>query len=495
MCIGGAPDGRELRRYPVDSWIKPLKLTHAYAQLPADFYACVEPEAAPEPTLLAWNAPLAAFLGMQAPTDDPALLAAWFSGNVRLPGSRPIAMAYAGHQFGHFVAQLGDGRAHLLGEAVSPVDGRQYDVQLKGSGRTPYSRNGDGKAALGPVIREYLVSEAMHRLRAPTTRSLAMVATGEPVYRESPQPGAVLTRIAASHIRVGTFQFFAARGDLAALRALLDFAIARHYPDCARADKPARALFAEVVGAQARLVAHWLSVGFIHGVMNTDNCAISGETIDYGPCAFMDGFDVNQSFSAIDHQGRYRYGNQASMAQWNLARLASCLQLLDDEPAAYEAALARFAPQFEAQFYGLMRDKLGLSEAASDDAALVTAWLQHLQDHSLDFTLSFRRLAARVGCHDAPAFGEFELRWRARIEHQPGGAARAAQLMASANPVYIPRNHQVQRAIDAALRGDWSVFRRLRAVLDAPFEARPEWAEYQRPPRPAERVTQTFCGT
>ena len=474
--------------------IKPLKLTNTYTRLPANCYARVRPAVAPEPTLLAWNASLAAFLGMETLADDPAALAAWFSGNARLPGSQPIATAYAGHQFGHFV-ELGDGRAHLLGEVISPVDGRCYDVQLKGSGRTPFSRNGDGKAALGPVIREYLVSEAMHRLHVPTTRSLAVVGTGESVYRESPEPGGVLTRVAASHIRVGTFELFAARGDRDALRALLDFAIARHYPDCAQASDPAQAFFAAVVGAQARLVAHWLSVGFIHGVMNTDNCAVSGETIDYGPCAFMDEFDVDRVFSAIDHQGRYRYGHQAPIAQWNLGRLARCLLLLDEASTAYEALLADFAPQFEAHFHALMRHKLGLSEAAPDDAALVTAWLQQLQDGALDFTLSFRQLAARIGRCDAPVFGEFEVRWRERLLRQPGGAARAAQLMASGNPVYIPRNHQIQRAIDAALQGDWSVFHRLREVFDAPFEARPEWAGIERPPRPDERVTRTFCGT
>jgi uncharacterized protein YdiU (UPF0061 family) len=316
------------------------KISSTYASLPEHFYARVNPEPAPAPRLLAWNTELAAALGLEALQDEPEKLADWFSGNRLLPGSDPMALAYAGHQFGNFVPQLGDGRALLLGELA--LDGRRVDVQLKGSGQTPFSRRGDGKAAIGPVIREYLVSEAMHRLGVPTTRSLAAVATGEWVLREERLPGAVLTRVASSHIRVGTFEYLAARRDREGLQALADFAIARHYPEAAGQERPLLAFFAGVVEAQAKLVAHWMDIGFIHGVMNTDNMAISGETIDYGPCAFMDEFDYQQVFSSIDRMGRYAYGRQAPIAHWNLARLAECLLLLGDPQALFEEQLARF---------------------------------------------------------------------------------------------------------------------------------------------------------
>ena len=373
-----------------------MNLISTYANLPEIFYSSVRTDPAPGAELIAWNAELAAHLGLDALDADRERLTRIFSGGEPLPGGQTIALAYAGHQFGNFVPQLGDGRAALLGEVISPVDGRHYDIQLKGSGQTPYSRRGDGKSSLGPVLREYLLSEAMHRLGVPTTRALAAVSTGETVYRDTMEPGGVLTRVASSHLRVGSFQYLAARDHRDALKQLTDYTIARHYPDAAAADTPVLAFFSGVVDAQAILIARWMALGFIHGVMNTDNCAISGETIDYGPCAFMDEFDINKVFSSIDRQGRYAYGQQAAMAQWNLARLAECLMLLQGEKADYESALESFQPRFEEAYFGLMREKLGLANHADDDVALVTAWLQHLQDHQLDYTLSFRELAGRI---------------------------------------------------------------------------------------------------
>ena len=472
-----------------------MNLISTYANLPDIFYSSVQTDAAPEAELIAWNTELAAHLGLDALDADREKLTGIFSGSEPLPGGKTIALAYAGHQFGNFVPQLGDGRAALLGEVISPVDGKQYDIQLKGSGQTPYSRRGDGKSSLGPVLREYLLSEAMHRLGVPTTRALAAVSTGEIVYRDTMEPGGVLTRVASSHLRVGSFQYLAARDHRDALKQLADYAIARHYPDAARADNPVLAFFEGVVEAQATLVARWMALGFIHGVMNTDNCAISGETLDYGPCAFMDEFDINKVFSSIDRMGRYAYGQQASMAQWNLARLAECLMLLEGEKEDYEGALERFAPRFEDEYFALMRGKLGLLNHEEGDGELVTAWLQHLQDHALDYTLSFRQLADRIGGDEQPLFGEFETRWLARIDNQPGGRQKAAGKMARVNPLFIPRNHQVERAIRAAFEGDFSVFHELRQVLAEPFTLQQGLDQYSEPPRAHERVEMTFCGT
>jgi len=453
----------------------------------------VNPARAPAPRLLAWNAELATALGLDALPDEPGRLAGWFSGNELLPGSQPLALAYAGHQFGNFVPQLGDGRALLLGEL--DLDGRRVDVQLKGSGQTPFSRRGDGKAALGPVIREYLVSEAMHRLGVPTTRSLAAVATGEWVVREERLAGAVLTRVASSHIRVGTFEYLAARRDREGLQALADFAIARHYPQAVGQERPLVAFFAEVVKAQAKLVAHWMDVGFIHGVMNTDNMAISGETIDYGPCAFMDEFDYQQVYSSIDRFGRYAYGRQAPIAHWNLARLAECLLLLGDPQAQFEEELTRFQGLFEQHYLKRMGRKLGLQQVRDGDDELVSHWLQYLQDHELDYTSSHRRLASRIDAQGPAEFGPFESRWRDRLQVQGLPVEQVRAGMQAANPLYIPRNHLVQRAIDAAIDGDLSVFRALDRVLKQPFDEQPGRETYAEPPQPDERVTETFCAT
>jgi uncharacterized protein YdiU (UPF0061 family) len=470
-------------------------LENTYAQLPERFHARVRPAPSPAPRLLAWNEALADELGIGHLGDDPDRLARCFGGNELLPGSEPIALAYAGHQFGNFVPQLGDGRALLLGELVGTNDGRRYDVQLKGSGRTPFSRNGDGKAAIGPVIREYLVAEAMHRLGVPTTRSLAAVATGERVRREGWVPGGILTRVAASHVRVGTFEYFAARGDKAALQLLVDVAIARHYPEAGEADSPVVALFAAVVEAQARLIAHWLDIGFIHGVMNTDNMAISGETIDYGPCAFLDEFDYEKVFSSIDRYGRYAYGQQPTIALWNLGRLAECLMLLGHDKARFEAELDRFEGLFRQHYLNRMAAKLGFSSVEPGDGELIDQWLSHLHDHQLDYTLSFRQLARQSEADAAPQFGEVGQRWQARVARQDEPAAVLQARMNAVNPLYIPRNHQIEQAIEAAMQGDLAVFNELRQVLREPFSEREGWAAYAEPPRPEERVLQTFCGT
>ncbi len=472
-----------------------MDLINSYSQLPGHFYAQIQTAPALNPELIAWNKELATHLGLNDLDTDQVNLKGIFSGSEPLPDGKTIAMAYAGHQFGHFVPQLGDGRAALLGEVISPADGRRYDIQLKGSGQTPFSRSGDGKSSLGPVIREYLLSEAMHRLGVPTTRALAAVSTGEAVFREAKEPGGVLTRVASSHIRVGTFQFFAAQGDRDALEELTNYAMARHYPDAASSDHPVRAFFAEVVEAQARLIAHWMSLGFIHGVMNTDNTAISGETLDYGPCAFMDEFHIDKVFSSIDQYGRYAYSQQANMALWNLARLSECLIMLEGKQEDYGSALDRFQPHFETHYLALMSKKLGLTENNAGNHDLITAWLQHLQDSQLDYSHSFRQLAVQLDSNAAPVFGEFEPRWLRRIQDQTGGRQEAAQLMASSNPVVIPRNHQVERAIQAAFQGDFSIFNELGQVLAEPFTVQPDLAHYCEPPLAHERIAKTFCGT
>ncbi len=471
-----------------------IRFDNSYARLPGRMFAHVAPTPVAAPAMLRLNRPLAERLGI-----DPDMLAgaegaAMAAGNLVPEGATPIAQAYAGHQFGHFNPQLGDGRAILLGEVVTP-DGMRHDIQLKGAGRTPWSRGGDGRAAVGPVLREYIVAEAMAALGIPTTRALAAAATGEHVLREDALPGAVLVRVAASHIRVGTFQYFAARDDREALAALAGHAILRHHRHAADAPNPPLALFEAVLRAQAALVAQWMLVGFVHGVMNTDNCTISGETIDYGPCAFMDEHDPATVFSSIDHQGRYAYGNQPRIVHWNLARLAEAmLPLFDaDQDRAVQLAqqaLAGFAPAFEAAHRQGLARKLGL---AAPDAALAQDFLALLAEHRADHTNSFRALAEAA--EDAAAmplpapFHEWLGRWRAALPPCQGAAMRAA------NPVYIPRNHLVERALAAATAGDLRPFERLLEVLSDPFTERPGLAEFARPAQPQERVLQTFCGT
>jgi len=475
-----------------------LRFDNSYAALPERFYTRMAPTPVKAPELLLLNRPLAEDLGV-----DPALLqtaqgTAWLAGNATPPGAEPLAQVYAGHQFGGFSPQLGDGRAILLGEVIGR-DGRRRDIQLKGSGRTPYSRMGDGRAWIGPVIREFVVSEAMHTLGVPTTRALAAVATGEIVLRERPYPGGVLTRIAASHLRVGTFQFFAARGDTEALATLTDYAIARHYPGA----NGALGLLEAVIEAQAKLVARWMGLGFIHGVMNTDNTAISGETIDYGPCAFMDAYHPATVFSSIDHGGRYAYARQPEILAWNLAQLASALlPLIDpDREAAIEqaqAAIDRYADAAQAAWLDVFRAKLGLTTAEDGDAELAIALLERMAAARADFTNTFRGLAdgtAKDWFTDRAPFEAWDADWRARLAREPDPEGAPARLRA-ANPALIPRNHRVEEAIAAALKGDLGPTTALHSALNAPFADLTEATRpYSAPPEADEVVAATFCGT
>ena len=466
-----------------------LTFDHSYARDLPGAYLRVTPDVAPDPQLLVLNRTLAADLGISL-TDSDAT--SWFSGATLPPGADPIAQAYAGHQFGGFSPQLGDGRAHLLGEILAP-DGRRLDLQLKGSGRTPFSRGGDGKAAVAPMLREYLISEGMAALGVPTTRALAVVATGETVWRETALPGAVLTRVAASHLRVGTFQFFSARGDKAQLKALADYAIARHYPDLAGVENPYLAFLDAVIDRQASLIAQWMGVGFIHGVMNTDNMAISGETIDYGPCAFMEGYAPGTVFSSIDHQGRYAYANQPLILGWNLARLAETLvPLIDRDPdAAVDLAndrLQSIAGRYRAAWTGVMRRKLGLVGEDAGDAALADDLLTAMQ--GADWTLVFRRLADPAALR--PLFTDFTAMqvWLPRWHARTGDGV--AQRIAAANPAVIPRNHKVEEALTAATAGDMAPFHALLAAIQHPFA---EAEAYMLPAPTGFGPHVTYCGT
>jgi uncharacterized protein YdiU (UPF0061 family) len=475
-----------------------LPFDNSYARLPDRFFARQAPVPVAAPGLIAVNDALARRLGL----DTAALAApegvAMLAGNALPEGADPIAQAYAGHQFGGWVPQLGDGRAVLLGEILAP-DGQRFDLQLKGAGRTPFSRGGDGRAWLGPVLREYLVSEAMAALGVPTTRALAAVTTGELVWREQGGlPGAVLARVAASHIRVGTFQFLAARGDTEGLRALAAHVRARHYPDAA----DAAALLDAVVAAQARLVAQWIALGFIHGVMNTDNMAVSGEIIDYGPCAFMDAYHPDTVFSSIDRWGRYAWSNQPQVALWNLAQFASCLVPLiaEDRGTTPEAAveeaterLNRFGALNEAEWLARFGRKLGLAAATAEDRSLIEALLTAMAANRADFTRTFRGLAeggAREEFIDPAAFDAWAEGWRARLarEQDPDTILRGA------NPAIIPRNHRVEEVIAAAVAGDLAPFHALHAALATPFD-RPADDRFRAAPQDSEIVAQTFCGT
>ncbi|MBA3039177.1 MAG: YdiU family protein [Alphaproteobacteria bacterium] len=482
---------------------------NSYQRLPERFYRPASPAAARAPRLIRFNETLAEELNLDFAGASDEQLAAIFSGNSLPEGAAAIAMAYAGHQFGNFVPQLGDGRAILMGEVVDR-DGKRRDIQLKGAGVTPFSRNGDGRAALGPVLREYLISEAMQALGIPTTRALAAVLTGEAVHRETKLPGAVLTRVASSHIRIGTFQFFAARGDDEAIRTLADHVISRHYPELEGVEQPYLALVNAVAARQADLVARWLSVGFIHGVMNTDNMAVSGETIDFGPCAFLDEYDPRKVFSSIDQRGRYAYANQPGIAQWNLARFAETLLPLltsseEESVAAANAALADFGRLFQARWQELFRAKLGIAGEAEGDLDLVNSLLKLMQDGEADFTRTFRALGKVVGGADDPVLesefadpigvGDWLRRWRLRREGDPRTMGERQAAMEAVNPAVIPRNHRVEEAIQAGLAGDFTVFERLHAALQNPYAEIPEFAAYKEKPAVEERVERTFCGT
>ena len=461
-----------------------------------------------EPRLLVLNDALARELGLEpaalrTPEGTASLVA-----NPAPEGSAPVAQAYAGHQFGGYSPRLGDGRALLLGELID-ADGRRRDLHLKGSGRTPFARGGDGLAAVGPMLREYVIGEAMHALGIPTTRALAVVATGEEVARETMLPGAVLARVAASHIRVGTFQYAAALPDQSLLRRLADYAIARHHPSAAGADNPYLALLEGVVEAQASLIARWMLVGFIHGVMNTDNMTISGETIDYGPCAFMDAYDPATVFSSIDHGGRYAYGNQPQIALWNLARLAEALlPLIDEQPeAAVTAAtelLRSFPHRYDALWRAGARAKLGLGDDDESSVALAEEFLELLLAQRVDFTSAFRALAsvargdakrARVLYGEPSGFDAWSQRWLARLSADGTDLAAAASAMDDVNPIYIPRNHRVEEALAAATAGDLQPFERLLDVITRPFTERPGLEDFVAPAAPSGAPYRTFCGT
>ena len=475
---------------------------NSYTQLPKDFYVQLNPEPVRAPKLVVFNKKLALFLGLNPDALKGDRGAAIFAGNKIPEGAEPLAQAYAGHQFGSFT-MLGDGRAILLGEQITPK-GERFDVQYKGSGRTPFSRQGDGRAALGPMLREHIISEALYALGIPTTRSLAVVTTGEPVFRETPLQGAILTRTAASHIRVGTFQYAVARDNPNELQSLADYTIQRHFPEFARLNNPYLALLKGVLERQASLVAKWLLIGFIHGVMNTDNMALSGETIDYGPCAFMDTYDPDTVFSSIDHHGRYAYGQQPQIAQWNLARFAETLLPLIHKDPQEAVSMATdtvngFADTFYQYWLTGMRAKLGFLNEEENDAALVDELLVSMQQHRADFTNTFRNLALtplpETPLFQKPEFIQWHQKWQTRINQQPGSWEDAQRLMQTNNPAVIPRNHQVEEALAAAEQSDYAVMEKLLDVLAKPYEDPPEQAGYHLPPPPSAQQYRTFCGT
>lgn len=479
------------------------RFDNSYARLPKSFYARLNPVPVREPKIVVFNQALARSLGLNAEALESDEGAAILAGN-RLPeGAEPIAQAYAGHQFGYFTL-LGDGRAILLGEQITP-EGERFDIQFKGSGRTPFSRRGDGRAALGPMLREYVISEAMHALGIPTTRSLAVATTGEPVFRETTLQGAILTRVAASHIRVGTFAYFTAKDDIEGLRTLADYTIERHFPELAAESNPCLSLLREVMERQALLVARWMLVGFVHGVMNTDNMSLCGETIDYGPCAFMDGYDPKTVFSSIDQHGRYAYGNQPRIAQWNLARFAdTLLPLLDDNRekavSRAEEVIAAFAEAFNSHWLTGMRAKLGLFNQEPEDEDLVQSLLSLMHRAQADYTHTFRGLSSEP-LPDAPLFRDPEFsewfeRWQARMGRQPEPREACRMRMRAHNPSVIPRNHRVEEALEAAVeRGDYRVMERLIEVLSRPYEDPPPHDEYHLPPPPSALPYVTYCGT
>jgi len=487
-----------------------IAFDNTYARLPERFYARLSPSAVTAPQLIKVNDTLARELGIDPRALETPEGIAVLAGNRVPDGAEPLAMVYAGHQFGNWVPRLGDGRAILLGE-VRAADGRRRDIQLKGSGPTPFSRNGDGRAALGPVLREYIVSEAMAALGIPTTRTLAAVTTGGTILRqEGMLPGALLTRVSLSHVRVGTFEYFGNHGDVEAVRILADYVIGRLYLGVAAEAQPYRALLDAVIARTAELIARWQLIGFIHGVMNTDNTSIAGETIDYGPCAFMDVYDPQTVFSSIDQGGRYAYVNQPRIGHWNLVRFAQALlPLLDEnEEAAIksaQAAIDAYPAMFEAAYFAGLRRKVGFTEARDEDLPLIGELFRHMADGRADFTLTFRRLcdsaagaddALRALFDNAAALEVWLGKWRDRLALEPISPAERAARMCNVNPAFIPRNHRIEAAIVAAqTRGDFAPFEELMKVLSRPYDDQPDFAAYGDPPRPDERVLQTFCGT
>jgi serine/tyrosine/threonine adenylyltransferase len=475
---------------------------NSYSRLPETFFTSQNPTSVRSPKIAVFNEQLAASLGLNVETLQSEDGAAVFGGNHIPDGASPLAQAYAGHQFGHFT-MLGDGRAVLLGEQITPT-GERFDLQLKGSGRTPYSRGGDGRAALGPMLREYIISEAMHGLGIPTTRSLAVVTTGEEIARESYLPGAILTRVAASHLRVGTFQYAARWGSEEELRQLADYAIKRHYPEIEDDENKYLTFLQEVIKRQAMLITKWQLVGFIHGVMNTDNMTISGETIDYGPCAFMDTFDPATVFSSIDREGRYAYGNQPNIGVWNLARLAEALLPLLHENQEEAVTLAQdqlsdFAQLFESNWLEGMRAKLGLFNEEEEDKPLIKDLLDMMQKHRADYTNTFRALTIDkpedTNLYGTTEFTEWQKRWEERLGRQQESMDASKMLMRNSNPAVIPRNHRVEEALEAANNGDYSVMERLLEALSNPYSHTPNQEDYTTLPAPSPRPYRTFCGT
>ncbi|MDN4526390.1 protein adenylyltransferase SelO [Fictibacillus fluitans] len=478
------------------------KLENSYAELPKAFFSLIQVNPVESPEMIVLNHSLAESLGLNARALESGEGVKVFAGNEVPEGSVPLAQAYAGHQFGNFT-MLGDGRALMIGEQITP-DGERFDIQLKGSGRTPYSRGGDGRAALGPMLREYIISEAMHGLGIPTTRSLAVVTTGEPVYRETQLTGAVMTRVAASHLRVGTFEYGANFTEKENLQALADYAIERHYPEIKKDKNPYISLLREVQKRQAALIAKWQMIGFIHGVMNTDNMTISGETIDYGPCAFMDTYNPATVFSSIDVQGRYAYGNQPPIAGWNITRFAEALLPLfhDNQEKAIELAqdvLSDYPLAFNIAWVKGMRCKLGLFNEEEADEALILDLLKIMNKEKADYTNTFRALTLddrKFSLFVYQDFQEWEKRWQERRTRQPESDKESKDLMCKHNPAIIPRNHRVEEALLAAEEGDLSVMEKLVSVMKNPFAYSDEQEEYSAPPPPSEAINyQTFCGT
>ncbi len=484
-----------------------IEFQTSFLNLPRQFYEEVTPASVEGPSLIAFNSELANSLNISFDLEsDEQEIVNTFSGNKTLEGSRPVAMAYAGHQFGHFVPQLGDGRALLLGEVIAQ-DGRNYDIQLKGSGPTPFSRNGDGRSSLGPVLREYIVSEAMYHLGVPTTRALCAVRTGENVFREEELPGGVFTRVSSSHIRVGTFEYFAARSDTDNLKLLLDYCVDRYYPKLERdADLPLRFL-KEVMNQTSSLTAHWMDLGFIHGVMNTDNCSIAGLTIDYGPCAFMDEFKIDKVFSYIDRRGRYAYGNQANIALWNMGRLAECLLLLMDYEnekvkKRFQETLEEFPKDFEIKWMNRMRQKIGLYDIEEKDGELVNTWLNILQENELDYTASFRSLSESLNndkkspeLDRVEGFEGFWKQWKERVERQGADLKAISSQMNDINPLYIPRNHVIEEIIENSIKGNDELFHKVLEIIKSPFTHQTGAEFLQEIPKKDQRVQNTFCGT
>ncbi len=475
---------------------------NSYSKLPPNFFTRILPEPVSNPQILFVNYVLAQELGLNLADLSVDELSQLFSGNTLPKGAEPISQAYAGHQFGQFT-YLGDGRAHLIGELIKP-DGGRVDIQLKGSGKTPYSRRGDGRAALEPMLREYLISEAMHALHVPTTRSLAVVTTGEPVYRETVLQGAILTRIASSHIRIGTFVYLSAKNDTSGLTTLADYVIARHYAELQQSSEPYLDLLKSVMNKQAELITNWIRIGFIHGVMNTDNVAISGETIDYGPCAFMDAYDPQTVFSSIDTLGRYSFGNQPIITQWNLARFAEALlPLLHKNPAnairIAEETIHTFSSIFEEKWLAMMRCKLGLFGEQLDDHKLCLDLLNWMMQESADYTNTFRDLSLDVKpnteTYESNTFQNWYVQWQHRLKQNAKPMKSSREVMHANNPVVIPRNHTVNKSLTAASNGELQLFKELLHVLESPYKNSKEKTPYQFPPTRAEQVFQTFCGT